>query len=101
MRVIAWNRSRTNPVPPSPSSISTSPFAESAPSLHLLLHDETHGFLSAERIARLRPGVILVNTARAALVDEPAMIAALKSGHTSATPRWTCSTPNRCPKGTS
>ena len=50
-------------------------------SLHLLLNDETRGFLSRERIAAMKPGVILVNTARGALVDEAAMIDALKSGH--------------------
>ena len=50
-------------------------------SLHLLLNDETRGFLSRERIAAMKPGVILVNTARGALVDEDAMIDALKSGH--------------------
>jgi D-3-phosphoglycerate dehydrogenase / 2-oxoglutarate reductase len=46
-----------------------------------LLNDETRGFLSAQRIAALKPGVLLVNTARAALVDEAAMIEALNSGH--------------------
>src|SRR5258707_4677199 len=50
-------------------------------SLHLLLNDETRGFLSRQRIAAMKPGVILVNTARGALVDEAAMIDALKSGH--------------------
>ena len=50
-------------------------------SVHLLLNDETRGFLSAERLAKLRPGAILVNTARGAIVNEDAMIAALESGH--------------------
>jgi D-3-phosphoglycerate dehydrogenase len=50
-------------------------------SLHLLLDDETRGFLSRERIALMRPGAILINTARGALVDEAAMIEALRSGH--------------------
>jgi D-3-phosphoglycerate dehydrogenase len=50
-------------------------------SIHLLLNDETRGFLSAERLGRLRPGAILVNTARAAIVDEAVMIEGLRSGH--------------------
>jgi D-3-phosphoglycerate dehydrogenase len=81
MRVIAWNRT--------PKSFAGVDFvtldkllAESQViSLHLLLNDETRGFLSANRIAAMKPGVILVNTARGAMVDEAAMIAALKSGH--------------------
>jgi len=48
--------------------------------MHLLLNDETRGFLSRERIAAMRPGALLVNTARGALVDEAAMIEALRSG---------------------
>jgi D-3-phosphoglycerate dehydrogenase len=81
MRVIAWNRS--------PKSFAGVEFTDldallalsQIVSLHLLLNDETRGFLSAKRIAAMRPGVILVNTARGAMVDEAAMIEALKSGH--------------------
>ena len=50
-------------------------------SVHLLLNDDTRGFLSAERLGKLRRGAILVNTARAAIVGEAAMIAALQSGN--------------------
>jgi D-3-phosphoglycerate dehydrogenase / 2-oxoglutarate reductase len=50
-------------------------------SLNLVLNDETRGFIDAARIARMKPGVILINTARGALVDGEALVAALKSGH--------------------
>ena len=50
-------------------------------SLHLALNDATRNFLSRERIAAMRPGAILVNTARGALIDEAAMVDALRSGH--------------------
>ena len=36
--------------------------------------------VNAARLAKLRPGAVLVNTARGAIVDEAAMIAALRSG---------------------
>jgi D-3-phosphoglycerate dehydrogenase len=49
-------------------------------SLNLTLNDETRGFLDAKRMARLKPGVILINTARGALVDETALLAALQNG---------------------
>jgi phosphoglycerate dehydrogenase-like enzyme len=42
---------------------------------------ETRGMIGARELARLRPGAILINVARGAIVDEEAMIAALVSGH--------------------
>jgi D-3-phosphoglycerate dehydrogenase len=81
MRVIAWNRTRKNFAGVEFVSIEKLVADSHVVSLHLLLNDETRGFLSRERIALLRPGVILINTARGALVDEAAMIEALKSGH--------------------
>lgn len=80
MRVIAWNRSvREHP------GVQFFPIEDvlaqsHVVSVHLLLNDETRGFLSKARIAGMRDGAILVNTARGAVIDEPAMIEALKSG---------------------
>ena len=80
MEVLAWNRS--------PKSYPGVKFVEldellarsNVISVHLLLNDDTRGFLNAERIAKMRDGVILINTARGAVIDESAMIASLKSG---------------------
>ena len=49
-------------------------------SLHLVLSERTHGILGAAELARMKPGAILVNTARAALVDETALIDAVEAG---------------------
>jgi len=81
MRVIAWNRSPKKHPAVEFVDIDTLLAQSHVVSLHLLLNDETRGFLSRERIAAMRSGVILVNTARGAMVDEAAMIDALKSGH--------------------
>ena len=50
-------------------------------SLHLALNDQTRGFLGRDRLAKTKRGVIIINTARAGVVDEPALIDLLKSGH--------------------
>ena len=81
MRVIAWNRTPKKFAGVEFTDIDTLLAQSQIVSLHLLLNDETRGFITRERIAAMRPGVILVNTARGAIVDEAAMIDALKSGH--------------------
>jgi len=79
MDVIGWNRTRRAGVPL--VDIDTLLAKSDVVSLNLVLNDETRGFLSKERIARMKSGAILVNTARGALVDEGALLDALKSGH--------------------
>jgi phosphoglycerate dehydrogenase-like enzyme len=49
-------------------------------SLNLRLDAATTGFLGHDRLALMKPGAILVNTARAALVDRDALLGALSSG---------------------
>jgi D-3-phosphoglycerate dehydrogenase len=81
MRVLAWNRSARQNDLVSFVGLDELLAQSDVISLHLLLTDETRGFLSRKRIAAMKRGAILVNTARGALVDEAAMIDALRSGH--------------------
>ena len=80
MRVLAWNRTPRQSDWARFADLDTVLAESHVVSIHLLLNDETRGFLNAKRIARIRPGAVLVNTARAAVIDEDAMIAALESG---------------------
>ncbi|WP_418117554.1 NAD(P)-dependent oxidoreductase [Variovorax sp. 350MFTsu5.1] len=52
-------------------------------SLHCPLTDENRGLLNADTLARCKRGVIVVNTARGGLIDEEALLAALRSGQVS------------------
>ena len=49
--------------------------------LHVPLTDQTRNILSAENLAKTRPGVRIINCARGGLVDEAALAELLKSGH--------------------
>ena len=49
-------------------------------SLHLTANDETSHFMDAEKFAKMKPGSVLINTARGALVDEEALAQALRGG---------------------
>ncbi|BDW82745.1 D-glycerate dehydrogenase [Erythrobacter sp. Dej080120_24] len=49
--------------------------------LHCPLTAETRGMIDARRIALMKPGASIINTARGELIDQEALIAALQSGH--------------------
>ena len=50
-------------------------------SVHTFLHATTRHLINAERLAQMKQGAVLVNTARGPIVDEAALIEALASGH--------------------
>ena len=81
MEVIGWNRTKHPEITVPLVDIDTLLAKSDVVSMNLTLGDETRGFLSPARIGRMKKGVIYVNTARGALADEAALIAALKSGH--------------------
>lgn len=53
-------------------------------SLHLPITPETEHVIDAAAIARMKPGVVIVNTARGGLIDEPELVAALRDGRIAA-----------------
>jgi D-3-phosphoglycerate dehydrogenase len=81
MRVLAWNRTPRSYPGVAFVDVPTLLAESDVLSLHLLLTDETRHILDASHIAAMKPGVILVNTARAGLIDTAAVVAALRDGH--------------------
>ena len=81
MKVIAWNRTQRDHSDIEMTRLDDVLARADILSMHLTLGDETRDFLDAERLARTKKGVILVNTARGAVIDETALLEALRSGH--------------------
>ena len=80
MDVLAWNRTPRPDAGVRLVTLDELLARSDVISLNLALNDDTRGFLDAARLAQVKPGAILVNTARGALVDETVLVAALQSG---------------------
>ena len=79
MKVLAWNRSGVaDDLPCEECALDELMERSDVVSLHLSLSDETAGMIDARRIGLMRPSALLINTARGGVIDEPALIAALK-----------------------
>jgi len=81
LKAIAFNRSAVKDAPVPMVTIDELLARSDIVSLHLALNDGTRQFLDRARLQKLEPGAILVNTARAGVVDEAALVDLLRSGH--------------------
>jgi len=82
MKVIAWDRANSHPAPDE-FGVRRLPLddllAESdVVSIHLRLTDESRGLMDREKLWKMKPGAILINTSRGAIIDESALIDALR-----------------------
>lgn len=85
MSVTGWNRGAERGETVDPSGLPLAPLSEimrrsDAVSVHLALTDDTRGKISAELIGSMRPGAILVNTARADVIDTEAALNSAAAG---------------------
>lgn len=84
MEVVAWSRSLTPEAAPAKGVTALRSPVEVASradvvSVHLALTPDTRGLLGADFFAALRPGTLFVNTARAEVVDEAALLEAVRT----------------------
>jgi phosphoglycerate dehydrogenase-like enzyme len=81
MQVMAWDRGSTHSV--DEFVVKRLPLDDllaqaDVVSIHLRLSEESRGLLNRQRLRKMKPGAILINTSRGAIVDEPALVEALQ-----------------------
>lgn len=81
MRVLAWSRTERDVPGVENVSLDELLLRSDFVSVHVALNDDTRMLLDAEKIALMKPGAVLVNTARGGIVDEVALAEALTTGH--------------------
>ena len=81
MRVIGWTPSGREVPGVDSVSLETLLSRSDFVSVHLALTSSTRDFLDADKIATMKPGAVLVNTARGGIVNELALAQALDCGH--------------------
>jgi phosphoglycerate dehydrogenase-like enzyme len=82
MKVVAWDRTGSSPGS-DPFGVERLPLDDllatsDVVSIHLRLSDESRGLLNGEKLSKMKPGAILINTSRGAIIDEQALIEALR-----------------------
>ena len=86
MKVRYWSRNRKTPEMERETGVSYRPFGRLLResdflSVHLALNDETRRLIGAPEFARMKEGAVIINTARGPILDEKALVEALRSGH--------------------
>ena len=82
MKVVAWDRTGASPGS-DPFGVVRLPLDEllsvsDVVSIHLRLSDESRGLVNRDTLLKMKPGAILINTSRGAVVDEAALVEALR-----------------------
>jgi phosphoglycerate dehydrogenase-like enzyme len=83
MEVVAWNRAEyTYVTNNSFKRLSLDELLETSDivTIHLRLSNESAGLINKEKFGKMKPGAILINTSRGAIVDENALLEALTKG---------------------
>ena len=81
MRVVAWNRAPREVPGVEMLTLDELLACSDFVSIHVALAQETRNLLDASKIGLMKPGAVLVNTARGGIVDENALAAALAAAH--------------------
>ena len=82
MKIVAWDRTRSSPET-GEDGVARLPLDDllaisDVVSIHLRLSDATRGLLNRDKLWKMKPGAILINTSRGAIVDESALLEALR-----------------------